>query len=158
MSRRPSGISRSDHIRHFKTCGVKPFDRFIVLIQNLMFAVGVQTAVGAEEVGFQLDGIKFLGVQRTKIGLFFVILTVMTDLTSLVVLFHSFLKVGLRNSEFFGKLSNGISGLKSIALNSDCIINLFLQIRQFLTDRYQYADAGVHAFFHHVLDLAVVKN
>ena len=30
--------------------------------------------------------------------------------------------------------------------------------RQFLTDRYQYADAGVHAFFHHVLDLAVVKN
>ena len=58
----------------------------------------------------------------------------------------------------FGKLSNGISGLKSIALNSDCLINLFLQIRQFLTDRYQYADAGVHAFFHHVLDLAVVKN
>lgn len=90
MTGRPSGISWSDHIGHFKTCGIKPFDWFIVLIQNLMFAVGVQTAVGAEEIGFQFDGIKFLGVQRTKISLFFVILTVMTDLTSLVVCFTAF--------------------------------------------------------------------
>ncbi len=41
MPRRPSGIGRSYHIGDLKAGGVQTFNRFVVLVQNLMLAVGV---------------------------------------------------------------------------------------------------------------------
>lgn len=63
-----------------------------------MFAIGVQAAIRAEEVGFQFNGVKFLRVQRTKISLFFVILAVMADFANLVVLINGFLEIGFGNA------------------------------------------------------------
>lgn len=63
-----------------------------------MFTVGIETAVRAEEIGLQFDGVKFLRIQRTKVYIFFVILAIMADFTSLVVLVNRFLKIGFRNA------------------------------------------------------------
>ena len=41
MPRRPSGIGRSYHIGDLKAGGVQTFNRFVVLVQNLMLAVGI---------------------------------------------------------------------------------------------------------------------